>query len=125
MVYRITAEQFMALGLELAGYKRWRKYKVKTNIERFRAHFGALPKSCENIWFDLQMSANPECRIDSDADPKHLLLAFNFLWEYPTQKKLFTMFQLTEKTVGKWSKLYTRKIQLLLPSKVSFEMDDI
>jgi len=115
----MNADQFMALGLELAGYKRWRRYKEKANIERFKAHFGCLPKSCENIWIDLQTTTNAECHIDSAADPKHLLLALNFLWEYPTEKRLFTMFQVTEKTARKWCEIYTRKIQLLLPDKVN------
>lgn len=119
MLNHISANQFMALGLELAGYKRWRRYKEKANIERFKAHFGALPKSCEKMWIDLQTTTNDECRIDSGANPKHFLLALHFLWEYPTEKKLFTMFQLTEKTVRKWWEIYARKIQLLLPDMVS------
>jgi hypothetical protein len=38
---------------------------------------------------------------------------------YPTEKHLCTMFQMSEKTVRRWSGIFSRKLQLLLPSKVS------
>lgn len=118
MVVRVTAHEFMELGLELAGYKRWKRYKEKANIQRFKSHFGPLPKSCENIWIDLQTTTDAACRIESDADPKHLLLGLRFLWKYQTEDDLGAFFQMTSKTVRKWSHVYARKIQLLLPNKV-------
>jgi hypothetical protein len=119
MVVRVSAEEFMAIGLELAGYKRWQSYKEKANIQRFKAHYGAVPKSCENIWVDLQVTTDEECRIEGDASPRLLLLGLRFLWVYPTEKHLCTMFQMSEKTVRRWSGIFSRKLQLLLPSKVS------
>jgi hypothetical protein len=100
----------MALGLELAGYKRWRSYKEKANIERFKAQYGALPKSCENIWVDLQTTTDEDCCIESNASPRLLLLALRFLWVYPTEKQLCTMFDMSEKTVRKWSGIFSRKL---------------
>jgi hypothetical protein len=119
MVVCISASEFMALGLELAGYKKWQSYKEKNNIERFKAQYGALPKSCENIWIDLQMAIDHECCVKSDASPRLLLLALRFLWVYPTENQLCTMFDMSEKTVRKWSGVFSRKLQLLLPKKVS------
>jgi hypothetical protein len=109
----------MALGLELAGYKRWQSYKEEANIKRFKAQYGALPESCENIWVDLQTTPDEDCCIESDASPRLLLLALRFLWVYPTEKQLCTMFDMSEKTVRKWSGIFSRKLQLLLPNKVS------
>lgn len=123
MIVHFTANQFMGLGLELAGYKRWRSYKEKANIERFKAHFGAHPRSCEQMWIKLQTTTNDECRIDSSDHPKYLLLAFHFLWEYPTEKKFYSMFQITEKTVRHWCEVWTRKIQALLPDVVRMYCD--
>jgi hypothetical protein len=119
MVVCISASEFMALGLELAGYKKWQSYKEKNNIERFKAHYGALPKSCENIWIDLQMATDDECCIKSDASPRLLLLGLRFLWVYPTENQLCTMFDMSEKTVRRWSGVFSRKLQLLFPKKVS------
>jgi hypothetical protein len=119
MVVCISAKEFMALGLELAGYKQWQSYKETANIKRFKAHYGALPKVCENIWIDLQMATDEECRIKSDASPRLLLLGLRFLWVYPTESQLCTMFEMSEKTVRKWSGVFSRKLQLLLPNKVS------
>lgn len=119
MAVCVSASEFMALGLELVGYKHWRRYKEKANIERFKAHFGALPKSCEKIWVDLQMTTDDECRIESDANLRFLLLALRFVFSYPSEMQLSAMFQMSEKTVRKWSGVYTRKLQLLLPNMVS------
>jgi len=118
MVALVSADAFLGLGLKLAGYKHWRRYKEKPNLERFRSHFGVLPKTCEDMWSDMLTSTDPECRLESNADPKHLLLGIHFLWKYKTEQQLFTMFQLTEKTVRKWCSLYVQKMQLLLPNKV-------
>ena len=54
MALLVRASEFMGLDLEVAGYSRWRNYKEAANIKRFNAFYGALPKSCENIWLDLQ-----------------------------------------------------------------------
>jgi hypothetical protein len=76
MVVRIRDSEFIALGLDLAGFKPWNTYKVKKNVERFKGLYGASPpKSCEEIWVDLQMATEEEGRIDSDANVCHFLLA--------------------------------------------------
>lgn len=118
-VNRVDAAEFMALGLEQAGYKKWRRYKEKTNIERFRSHYGPLPKTCEDIWVDLQTVAEGDNRIDSNADPKLLLLACRFLWKYPTEPDLGVFFDMTETTVRKWRRIYVKKVMSLLRGKVS------
>ncbi len=117
MAVRITDEEFMAIGLEAAGYKRWGRCKPKTNLRNFRAHYGCCPKSCENMWMDLQLSPNQECRIEPNANPKLLLLGIRFLWRYETEKELCSRFDMSEPTVRKWKSLYARKIQLLLKPK--------
>lgn len=113
MVVCYAANEFMGLGLEFAGYKWWKRYKESWKIECFKAHFGAHPMSCEQMWNSLQMMMNDNCRIDASANPKYLLLGLYFLWEYPTEKKFYPMFQLCKETVRNKCREWTKKIQVL------------
>ena len=110
---------FMKLGLETAGFSRWEMYLEHTNIDRFRGWYGSRPTVCETVWRMLQWSVNEECRIGSDANPMHLLLALRFLKAYSTELELAGQFKITEKAVQKWSGMYVRKINLLLEEMVS------
>ena len=42
----VVAFEFMAMGLELAGYSRWHNYQLNTNIGRMKVFFGADPEVC-------------------------------------------------------------------------------
>ena len=117
MVVSITEEKFMALGLDIAGFKNWEICKEKTNMERFQGWYEAKTKTCAAIWADLQMTTDEVGRIESDANPVHLLLALRFLRAYPSELELSGSFQMSEKTVRKWSDLFVRKIQSLKSKK--------
>jgi hypothetical protein len=119
VISRISESAFMALGLEYAGDKRWNQQNHLYNVESFKAWYAASPKTCEEIWVDLQMAPEEEGRIDSDANPLFLLLALCFLKGYSTERKLACMFNMNEKTVRKWCASFTRKVQLLKVKKVS------
>ena len=110
---------FMRLGLQIAGFDKWETYMEHTNIARFRAWYGPTPTTCAKVWLDLQSSTVDGCSIGSDANPVHLLLALRFLKAYPSETELAGTFQISEKSVRKWSAAYTRKLQLLLPQMVS------
>jgi hypothetical protein len=114
----LTDGDFMTLGLDIAGFKRWRSCKEETNIERFKAWFAANPKTCAAIWLDLQVSTEEGGRIESDANPSFLLLAFRFLKAYPTKKVLSGTFQMTEKTVRTHCSAWVHKLHLLKSKKV-------
>jgi len=119
MVIQTNGALFLKLGLETAGFIRWKTYKEDANVERFRGWYGCSPTTCETIWIALQRSNNDECRIGRDANPLHLLLALRFLNAYCTEKELSGMFNMSEKSARKWSGRYTRSIQLLLEEMVS------
>ena len=110
---------FMRLGLRIAGFDKWEAYMEHTNIARFRAWYGSTPKTCAKVWLDLRSSTVDGCSIGADANPMHLLLALRFLKAYPSETELAGTFQISEKSVRKWSAEYTRKLQLLLPQMVS------
>jgi len=93
MILRIRDSEFMALGLEWAGFVRWKKHKYETNLEHFKGWYGASPKSCETIWVDLQTTIEEEFRIDRDANPLHLLLTLHFLKGYQTEWQLAGLFR--------------------------------
>jgi hypothetical protein len=111
----VSSLSFMELGLEMAGFKHWRSYKEKGKVERFRSLFGAAPTTCETIWADLQVTGH----LTGDENRLGLLLALRFLKAYPTEKELSGMFQMSDKIVRKWVKVYVRKIQRLKFIKVS------
>jgi hypothetical protein len=108
----------MALGLERAGFIRWKNHNYKTNLEHFKGWYGASPKSCEIIWVDLQTAIEEEFRINSDANPLHLLLTLHFLKSYQTESILAPTFRMTEKTARKWIGIYMGKMQMLKIKKV-------
>jgi hypothetical protein len=110
MIVRIRDSDFMSLGLEWAGFMRWKNHKHETNLEHFKGWYGASPKSCERIWFDLQTTIEEEFRINSDANPLHLLLTLHFLKSYQTELILSPTFSMTEKTVRKWIGVYMAQV---------------
>jgi len=122
---RLVSEmEFMQIGLETAGYVRWRDYEMETNIRNFRAHYGPLPKSCMQMWSDMQESENEDCKLEPDAKPVHLLIALRFLRKYPTETDLASFFRMTEKTVRKWVHIFVKKISLLLPNKMPRSLEE-
>ena len=50
----VSEADFMALGLQLAGPSNWRRNIEETNVKAFVTHYGAPPKVCATMWFDLE-----------------------------------------------------------------------
>jgi hypothetical protein len=127
VVVRIIDSEWMAMGLELAGYRNWRRCKISTNVARFKGWFGASPKTCENMWSDMQTTngADGAPISRSDSNPRHLLLALRWLRGYPTEKVLEGTFKMSEKTVRKWCFGFVRKIQALKVIKVSKKASNV
>ena len=75
MVAVFNEMDFLSLGLSLAGHseKTTARTKHETNVARFGAKYYASPATCRDIFMDLQLTD-----IES-----HLLLALNWLKEYP------------------------------------------
>ena len=116
MANQFSRNQFMALGLEIHGYKRWERCKVSTNIERFKKLYGTTPLSCEKLWQDL--SVDGQLR---KANPKLFLLALDFLWAYETEDRLTPRYGMASpKTCRKHIREYVLKIQSMLRKMVSY-----
>ena len=106
--------EFMKLCLCYAGYSYPNRCKIYTNINRFKAHYGVHPLTCEKIWIDFIMTPNEEARIKADKDPTFLLIGLRFLWMYETEEILGSFFGMSAKTVRKYYNECTEKIHLLL-----------
>jgi hypothetical protein len=119
MVLFVPASDFLALGLGMNGADRWEKHKPEIQEEDFRAFFGASSLTFQEIWNDLRNAANVDARLGNKARPLDLLLSFRWMKSYHTEKELAKEFTLSEKTVRKITKKYTRKIHLLKADKVS------
>jgi hypothetical protein len=58
----LTADEILKHGLCFIGYtsKRIKKAKRRTNLGRFKGHFGSSPRVIAQIWEDLQRTNIPE-----------------------------------------------------------------
>jgi hypothetical protein len=108
MIVPVTGSKFLALGLDIAGFKNWKMCNENTNMQRFQGFFEAKPEACAAIWLDLQTTFNQEGRIESNAKPLHLLLALRYLRAYPTELELSATFHMSENSVRKWVEIFVR-----------------
>jgi len=95
-----------------AGFNELRQKSVNKdkNIERFRCCYGVGHKAVVALIKDLP---------DKDFQLKNLFLALNFLKTYNTQTALSGWWDMSEETVGKWTKHFQVEIQKLKEKKVS------
>jgi uncharacterized protein (UPF0248 family) len=116
----VNEEQFMGLGMPLAGFNNWRTRKKESNVEIFISHFGASPNVCERIWVDLETAVDPSLRVDDETNcPLHLLLALKYLKAYPADVVLGGFFGIkSRETVRKWRTQFVNKLAGLLQIKV-------
>jgi hypothetical protein len=107
----------MALGMQLAGPSTWRRNIEATNVKAFVTHYGAPPKVCSAMWFDIESSE--EDPLGQWDKPLYLLLALRFLKAYPTDAELCAFFDINSRiTITKWRNIYVNRISKLLLTKV-------
>jgi hypothetical protein len=55
-IVRISEAEILMMGLKTIGYDRVRQQKTryKTNLQRFRASFGALPITASQLFSEIQ-----------------------------------------------------------------------
>lgn len=100
------------------------KVAIKTNIERFVAHFGCLPVNCAMIWEDLQRTKTTRARVKRrKAIPMHFLMMLHHLKVYPTELQAEGQWSLTRKTYRKWVKFFLKKLRRLKAEKIVWPDD--
>jgi len=99
---QVSPSSFLSLGKDIMKMRRRRA--EKTVMRLFRAHFGASPEACSEVW-DLLCDDRVSVwkPIDAKARPEHLLWALLILKTYDTEELLCSKLGVDEKTFRKWS----------------------
>jgi len=122
-----TADQITVLGLRLVNFtvKRIKKSKRKTNVDRFKAHFGCTPVVAALIWEDLQTTEVEKAFLSPDvANLDHFLMAMHHLRKYPKEYEREAIFDIS-RAQGRnivWPLL--EKIQALKAEKIKWPADN-
>ena len=97
----LTAEDFLRIGLDWAGFNAFRRENVTeaTNVQRFKSYFGSAPIVCAKIWEELLTTEVDEARINPGrAKLDNFFLSLYFLKVYPTEEKLAGLSKTFEKS---------------------------
>jgi hypothetical protein len=120
MVFRLTTEQFLELGLEtIVGFDHSRTCQP-TVLRRWHAYYGASPETCAQLFYDLQTTQVQDARVERP-DPYEFLIAFYWLKGNETDEKLAGQFKMDEKTARKWKWYYVHRISAMTAQKVSLD----
>jgi len=123
-----TPVEMLAAGLELVytdqkiNRVKGDPYSSKTNVQRFKDHYGANPVAVARIWEDLQTTTVTAARIKVLKLPA-FLESLNFLYQYKRVSEREAQFDTPPKTLRKWSRYYLLKIQALKEVKIVFPED--
>ena len=120
VLLKFSAEEFLILGLKLAGHDPQRTARTcyNTNLERFVSCYFASPIVCEKIFEDLQTTTIEGAKA-TDPKPRKLLLALYFLKKYPGKCGLEAFNDSTEKTalLGAWEYIILSQSTSSRPSR--------
>ena len=123
MVELLQEDIVLTIGLIFAGFPPHRsaKHNEATKISHFQGAFGADPKSCSKMFYDIQTrdigsAAIPNPKLD------HFFVALSFLKTYQTEAKSAGTTGLHEDTVRKWAWKYCIAIQALKQYKVRMKL---
>ena len=89
MIVVFNDDEFLKLGLQMAGHceRTINRSKAATNLSRFTAKYCAGPDACADTFLDIQTTMIEEAQVDNP-NQRHLLIALNWLKEYPVEENL-------------------------------------
>jgi hypothetical protein len=122
-----TASEILKIGLHLAGYKRRRirRAKKKTNLDRFRGHFGSNPNVLAEILEDLQTTEVEEAQVPAEElNIDHFLMAMHHLKRYPTEIEREAMFDISHMWGRDRCWFYIKRVQALKALKILWPDDN-
>jgi hypothetical protein len=122
-----TANEIMKIGLVHVGFKRnrLRRAKKKTNIDRFRGHFGSNPNVIAEILEDLQTTEVEEAHVPSEElNIHHFLMAMHHLKRYPTEIEREAIFNISHMWGRNSCWFYIEKVQALKAQKITWPEDN-
>jgi hypothetical protein len=123
----ITSNEMLKVGLEFGGYKsrRINRAKKATNIERFKALFGASPRVVALIWEDLQTTQVDAAHVvPKDRKVKFYLMALHHLKRYPTEYEREAKFDMNIGWGRDWCWFFVEKLQALKVEKIKWPDDN-
>jgi hypothetical protein len=109
------------------GFKRSRlkRAEKKTNIDRFRGHFGSNPNVIAEILEDLQTTEVEEAYVPSEKlNIDHFLMAMHHLKRYPTEIEREAIFNISHMWGRNSCWFYIEKVQALKAQKITWPEDD-
>jgi len=117
----MIASEVLNFGLHILGFLECQQTNrtYKSNIERFKAHYGSSPEVCLTIWEDLKATNVPHLRIKENDDFEFFLMFLYFIKVYPTELQLSLVFRQTEKTCRKYVWYFAERLRALKDKKVS------
>jgi hypothetical protein len=104
------------------GFKRrrLRRAKRKTNIDRFRGHFGSNPNIIAEILEDLQTTEVEEAYVPSEElNINHFLMAMHHLKRYPTEIEREAIFNISHMWGRNSCWFHIEKVQALKAQKIT------
>jgi len=118
----VTPNEVLERGLALVGFSNQRQQNVRRekNIGRFCTHFGAKPNVYAAMWLDLHVTEVDGARIvpGDGITMERFLMTVHFLKCYPKEHESEAIFQLSDRTIRKYTWLILEKIQALMETKI-------
>ena len=117
----ITAKEFLCMGLRLAGFsaKRIHRCGEATNYKRFKDRYGPTPKSCAQVWEDLQTTAIAEAFVSPEyRDPRYFLMALHFAKHYDTESEREATYDEPTMKMRDWCWHFLERVQALKAAKI-------
>jgi hypothetical protein len=121
----LSEMEFLRFGLAAVGFSETQQAKMSlsTREQAFRSHFTATPKSCSQVFSDIQRDDLVGDKRIRKASYVYFLMAINWLTDYPEAVKLAGRFKIGVRTVYKWQFPYVQAIAACMGSKVSLRVD--
>ncbi|CAJ1956085.1 unnamed protein product [Cylindrotheca closterium] len=122
----VTPSEMMESGLALKGYseRRIKRAKGKTNVFRFKHHFGVSPCTAVWVYTDMQITNIAGAKIKGGIlDLKYFLIGLYYLRKYPTEEELTSQFDYSNYWVREKAWGTIEKIQLLKHQVIVWEDD--
>jgi len=119
VLLHITPEQFLLLGLELAGFgpNRLVRMTPKSKLSRFLGFYGTWPEVLTVIFDDLQTTDIDKAAIEGPSS-KDFLITFHWLACYNTETVMSALFKMDEKTLRNKIRKYVNAIHGFIVTKI-------
>jgi hypothetical protein len=108
----------LLLGFDI---RRQQNVQRKTNMDRFKDHFGSDPVVHAQIWEDLQTSENEDLSISRKASADSFLQGMHFLKCHPKEEERSGLFKMCKTAARNWGWRFAEKVQALKEEKVSLK----